>query len=178
MLLLRILSCLVTATLFAAARAELFLYNSTVLKNATSLAPQCIEAMSASIACDPALLTFASVGYVNTIQPALLSNTLCESECVSSLAKYRKGVAAGCSTVDAWPGVSATYNGDFVQSYQNQTCLKSSSGRWCNSEFFVPKTAFSHADTNTSQTSSVISPSWSKIRNSRTCPRQNSVLLA
>lgn len=93
--------------------------------------------MSASIACDPALLTFASVGYVRSMEPSFLSKILCNSECVSNLAAYRKSVAASCSTVEAWPGVPATYNGDFVQAYQNQTCLKSSSGGWCNSTFII-----------------------------------------
>jgi hypothetical protein len=156
MLLLQVLACLVTALLLTAAHAELFLYNSTILKNATSLAPKCIEAMSTCIACDPALLTFASVGYVSSVEPSFLSETLCNSECVSSLAAYREGVAAGCSTVDAWPGVPATYNGDFVQAYQNQTCLKSSSGERCNSKFLVLTTGISHADTGICQTSSAI----------------------
>lgn len=134
MMLLHILSRQLTATLLIAVEAELFLYNGTILENATFLAPRCIEAMTASVACDPTLLTFASVGHVSSMEPSFLSETLCNRECVSSLAAYREGVAAGCSTVDTWPGVPATYNGDFVQAYQNQTCLKSSSEGWCNSK--------------------------------------------
>lgn len=178
MILLQIISRLLTATLLIVVGAELYLYNSTILKNATSLAPKCIEAMSTCIACDPALLTFASVGYVSSMEPSFLSETLCSSKCVSSLVAYREGVAAGCSTVDAWPGVPATCNGDSVQAYQNQTCLKSSSGEWCNSKSSATNTGFSHADTVICKTSSAISPYSRKVRNSRTFPRQNSALLA
>jgi hypothetical protein len=92
--------------------------------------------MSACIAYDPDLLRFASVGYVATMEPSFLANTLCNAGCVSSLAAYREGVAVACSSVDAWPGVPATYSGDFVQAYQNQTCLESSSGAWCNSKSY------------------------------------------
>jgi len=130
---------IVASSLLATAKAELFLHNATILANATSLSPKCIKAMSSSIDCDPALLSFASVGYVETMKPALLSNTLCQFSCVASLAAYCERVSRDCSTVDAWPGLPASYNGDFVQAYQNQTCLQDTSGGWCNSEHFRPK---------------------------------------
>lgn len=129
---------ILAASLLAAAQAELFLHNATVLTKNTSLSPKCIKAMTSSIDCDPALLSFASVGYVESISLSLLSNTLCHSSCVSSLAAYRERLALECSTVDAWPGLPASYNGDFVQAYQNQTCLKDNSGGWCNSKLFCP----------------------------------------
>lgn len=126
-------------SLLTAAQAELTLHDAAILTNNTSLSPRCIKAMSSSIDCDPTLLSFASVGYVNHIKPSLLSNTLCHASCVSSLAAYREQVALDCSTVDAWPGLPASYNGDFVQAYQNQTCLKDTSGGWCNSKPLRPK---------------------------------------
>jgi hypothetical protein len=119
MLLMRIILCLTTALLLTAVSAELSLYNSTVLANATKLSPRCIEAMSNNINCDPILLRFASVGYGGDMDSTFLSDTLCYPACVSSLEAYRGKVAQDCSTVDAWPGVPATYNGDFVQAYQN-----------------------------------------------------------
>jgi len=178
MLLIRILTCLVTAMLLTAAGAELFLYNSTILKNATSLSPRCIEAMSASINCDPALLSFASVGYVSSMEPSFLADTLCNPKCVTSLADYRKDVAVSCSTVDAWPGVPATYNGDFVQAYQNQSCLKSTSGGWCNSRSSSRRIGFPHADAMICQISSATSLSSSKARSSKTCPGRSFALPA
>ena len=125
----------VAASLLATAQAELFLHDAAILTNNTSLSPKCVKAMSGSIDCDPALLSFASVGYVESIKPSLLSDMLCHSSCVSSLAAYRERLSLECSTVDAWPGLPASYNGDFVQAYQNQTCLKDTSGGWCNSKF-------------------------------------------
>jgi hypothetical protein len=130
---------ILAASLLATAQAELFLHDAAILTNNTTLSPKCVKAMSSSIDCDPALLSFASVGYVESINPSLLSNTLCQSSCVSSLAAYRERVSLDCSTVDAWPGLPASYNGDFVQAYQNQTCLKDTSGGWCNSEHFRSK---------------------------------------
>ena len=122
------------ASLLLAVEAELFLHDASILTNATSLSPRCIEALSSNIECDPALLSFASVGYVESIKPSLLSSTPCQSTCVSSLAAYRGRISTDCSTVDAWPGLPASYNGDFVQAYQTQTCLKDTSGGWCNSK--------------------------------------------
>lgn len=127
---------ILAASLLATTQAELFLHEAMILTNNTSLSPKCIKAMSSSIDCDPALLSFASVGYVEVIQSSLLSNTLCHSSCVSSLAAYRDRVSLDCSTVDVWPGLPASYNKDFVQAYQNQTCLKDDLGGWCNSEPF------------------------------------------
>jgi len=132
---------ILAASLLATAQAELFLHDAAILTNNTTLSPKCIKAMSSSIDCDPALLSFASVGYVESINPSVLSNTLCQSSCVSSLAAYRERVSLECSTVDAWPGLPASYNGDFVQAYQNQTCLKDTSGGWCNSKLFCPKSS-------------------------------------
>ena len=130
---------ILAASLLATTHAELFLHDAAILTNNTSLSSKCVKAMSSSIDCDPALLSFASVGYVESIQPSLLSNTICRSSCVSSLTAYRKSLMQECSTVDAWPGLPASYNGDFVQAYQNQTCLKDTSGGWCNSKHFCPR---------------------------------------
>jgi hypothetical protein len=132
---------ILSASLLATAHAELFLHDAAILTKNTSLSPKCVKAMSSSIDCDPALLSFASVGYVEFINPSVLSSTLCHSSCVSSVTAYRQRVLLGCSTVDAWPGLPASYNGDFVQAYQNQTCLKDTSGGWCNSKLFCSKSS-------------------------------------
>lgn len=125
--------------LLATAQAELFLHGATILTNHTSLSPKCIKGMSSSIDCDPALLSDASAGYVESIKPSLLSNTLCHSPCVLSLATYPERLALESSTANAWPGLPASYNGDFVQAYQNQTCLKNTSGGWFNRKLLCPK---------------------------------------
>lgn len=125
---------ILAASLLATTQAELFLHEATILTNNTSLSPKCIKAMSSSIDCDPALLSYATIGYVGSVTPSVLSNTLCHSSCVLSLAAYRGRVSLDRSTVDAWPGLPASYNGDSVQAYRNQTCLKDTSGGWCNSE--------------------------------------------
>jgi hypothetical protein len=133
-MLMHLFLSIVVASLLIAVDASLLLHDATILNNATSLSPRCIKAMSAEIDCDRSLLSFASVGFVESIQPSVLFNELCHSSCVANLAAYRKQVALDCSTVDAWPGLPASYSGDFVQAYQNQNCLKDASGGWCNGE--------------------------------------------
>lgn len=127
-------SLFLAAWLMTSVTAQLVLFNSTCFTGSKALPATCKTAMSANIACDPALLRYATSGYNGFLSAALLTNTLCSSICTSALASYRGNVAEKCSNVDAWPGFPATHTGDFLSAYQNQTCLKDSSGAWCVSK--------------------------------------------
>ena len=119
--------------LLRCANAQIELWNSTTLQAAAPLSAKCSSALEAAVNCDPALQLYATSQYVGAIDMTVLSNQLCPAACASSLASWHKSVASACANdPQHGSGFPATYEGDFLWAYQNQTCLKdSSTGEYC-----------------------------------------------
>ena len=107
------------------------LFNSSAQGIPSSVSSGCRQALSSPIECDPMLLRYASGGYVGSIEPAFLEDTICCQSCASSLATYHNNVVRQCGPTEVVPGFPATYNVNFIWAYQNQTCLREPSGDFC-----------------------------------------------
>jgi hypothetical protein len=111
------------------------LFNSSAQEIPSSVSPGCRQALASPIECDPKLLRYASAGYVGSVKPSLLEDTICCQSCASSLATYHSNVVRQCGPTEVVPGFPATYNVDFIWAYQDQTCLREPSGDFCISRF-------------------------------------------
>lgn len=116
---------------------QLLLFNATSVGGGNNeLSSGCINALVEPVACDPALLLYATSRYGGAIDEAVLNTRLCSSPCTSSLQDYRNSVHNACiDDPDLWGGFPATHTADFVEAYQNITCLRDkTSGGYCVSE--------------------------------------------
>ncbi|KAK6438098.1 hypothetical protein LTR95_005701 [Oleoguttula sp. CCFEE 5521] len=123
------------ACLLTTATAQLYLFNTSSLASSTGLTQGCINALTAQVKCDPTLFRYATSKYAGSIDSSILNNTLCAKACVDSLS-YNSGLTkTSCSSsTSPWPGLPLWHTINFVWAYQNQTCLKDSSGSWCTNK--------------------------------------------
>ena len=121
----------------SSSHGQIALYNSSSFAHSTvSLSLACQAALTTSIACDNALLLYATTNFAGGINDTVLSTQLCPQTCAKSLSSYHNSVASACAKdQQPWPGQPVTYFGDLLWAYQNQTCLKDgASGAYCASE--------------------------------------------
>lgn len=113
--------------------ATINIYPVDLIPSPLSLTTTCINAINASINCDPAILPFAFLDYYGPLNNETLQSSICESTCGKSLVSYRENVLSTCSfQKEIQQGYPTTYMGDLVWNYFNLTCLQDQeTGQWC-----------------------------------------------
>lgn len=98
-----------------------------------SLSQDCITALNATITCDSYIQDIVSNDYYGSLGNSTLQDSVCATECGTSLASYHHTVALACTnSPQPWPGVPAIWAGDVIWATYNRTCLKDpATGGYC-----------------------------------------------
>ena len=130
---------LVTAVSFSPIPPGLIANSSDV-----TLTQPCQTAIEAAIRCDPYFQYLVSVDVRGYNDPPFL-DSLCTADCSADLEKYHSTVVSSCAgNPYPWDGTPPQHFGDQVWASYNMTCLKDSSGQYCQSEQLkFPCTIFS-----------------------------------
>lgn len=93
---------------------------------------QCKTALAATIACTDLMMQWTSPAYRGSLGNATLQNEICEAGCDASLASWYRGVSASCADYTWNSGAPLEMAGAYTWYGRNESCLRDSSGRYCN----------------------------------------------
>ena len=115
--------------------ADFAIFEPGLIGNSTNVAlsQPCVDALQTSLQCDQYLLNSVAADTYSYVPPSTL-DTYCTASCGTSLKNYHVKVIAACANDPyPWPGTPAVHYGDEVWAKYNMTCLKDSSGQYCQS---------------------------------------------
>ena len=120
-------------TLIGLSHAQINVYPSDLDPSPVNLNASCIDAINATIACDPGIVPLASQDFYGSFNNATLQDSICADSCGAGIVSYRKNVLSVCgANTEMQVGYPVTYTGDLIWAYYNLTCLTdSSTGEYC-----------------------------------------------
>lgn len=131
----RCLHTFLCTLLSAQAMADIVIFDPGLIANSSeaNLSQGCVNAMQATITCDPYFQFQVSVDAYSYIPPATL-DTVCTTACANSLSSYHNNVKKACAKdPQPWQGTPPELYGDQVWASYNMSCFKDNSGSYCQS---------------------------------------------
>jgi hypothetical protein len=130
-------SLLVFALFSSHALSDIVIFEPGLIANSSdaaadgSLAPGCISAMEATIACDP-YLRLQVMADDFSYMASTLRNSICTTSCSQSLSSYHAAVQKACAgSPQPWADTPAILYGDQLWAQYNVSCFKDSKGNYC-----------------------------------------------
>lgn len=114
-------------------RAQLSFYPNNTLIVSGGVSTACLNALNATVQCDPYLVSLATADDYTTLNNDTVQKSVCDPLCGSKLSKYQSSVKSACKNDPIpWSDIPAVYFGDFVWAYYNGSCLRDpATGAWC-----------------------------------------------
>lgn len=126
-------TCLFVLMLPSLIKAQLSFYPNNTLTVSGGVSTACLDALNATIQCDPYLVSLATADDYTTLNNDTVQKSVCDPKCGSELSRYQSFVKSACKDDPMpWPDIPAVYFGDFVWAYYNGSCLSDpATGVWC-----------------------------------------------
>ncbi|GIC92923.1 uncharacterized protein Aud_009401 [Aspergillus udagawae] len=132
-----LLSLIAFALFSSHALSDIVIFEPGLIANSSdaaadgSLAPGCISAMEATIACDP-YLRLQVMADDFSYMASTVRNSICTTSCSQSLSSYHAAVQKACAgSPQPWADTPAILYGDQIWAQYNVSCFKDSKGNYC-----------------------------------------------